>query len=178
MGFSMGLANNKLQLIRSTTATGTQWQQQQQQTGVGGGVSRALQTCVCLWTLINAFEAFMQMAGNNLSPIQDATAAATATVAAAATIAMDTTTTATTATIIKPSIQALQYAKVLFISVTPTQLALSGRGHTFSRKVFLLLLLLFFALCLHFISCCCRRLRLIYLCWVDFIVVASHIIRT
>lgn len=137
MGFSMGLANNKLQLIRSTTATGTQWQQQQQQqTGVGGGVSRALQTCVCLWTLINAFEAFMQMAGNNLSPIQDATAAATATVAAAATIAMDTTTTATTATIIKPSIQALQYAKVLFISVTPTQLALSGRGHTFSRKVF------------------------------------------
>lgn len=140
----MGLANNKLQLIRSTTATGTQWQQQQQQlqqqqqTGVGGGVSRALQTCVCLWTLINAFEAFMQMAGNNLSPIQDATAAATvaATATTAATIAMDTTTTATTATIIKPSIQALQYAKVLFISVTPTQLALSGRGHTFSRKVF------------------------------------------
>lgn len=142
MGFSMGLANNKLQLIRSTTATGTQWQQQQQQqTGVGGGVSRALQTCVCLWTLINAFEAFMQMAGNNLSPIQDATAATataatTAAATVAATIAMDTTTTATTATIIKPSIQALQYAKVLFISVTPTQLALSGRGHTFSRKVF------------------------------------------
>lgn len=162
MGFSMGLANNKLQLIRSTTATGTQWQQQQQlqqRTGVGGGVSRALQTCVCLWTLINAFEAFMQMAGNNLSPIQDATAAAAATATVAATIAMVTT---TTATIIKPSIQALQYAKVLFISVTPTQLALSGRGHTFSRKVFLLLLL-FFALCLHFISCCCRRLRLIYL---------------
>lgn len=78
----------------------------------------------------------MQMAGNNLSPIQDATAAATvaATATTAATIAMDTTTTtATTATIIKPSIQALQYAKVLFISVTPTQLALSGRGHTFSR---------------------------------------------
>lgn len=72
----------------------------------------------------------MQMAGNNLSPIQDATAtaaataaaAATATIAAAATIAMDTTTNAT-ATIIKPFIQALQYAKVLFISVTPTQLA-------------------------------------------------------
>lgn len=147
MGFSMGLANNKLQLIRSTTATGTQWQQQQQQqqqTGVGGGVSRALQTCVCLWTLINAFEAFMQMAGNNLSPIQDATAAATA----AATIAMDTTTTtATTATIIKPSIQALQYAKVLFISVTPTQLALSGRGHTFSRKVFFCCCCFCFLLC-------------------------------
>jgi len=44
----------------------------------------------------------------------------------------------------------MQYAKVLFISVTPTQLALGGRGHksahVLSQSIFYLIVL-FFLLC-------------------------------
>lgn len=131
-GFSMGLANNKLQLIRSTTAArNCEWQKANR--GVGEAC-RGRCKLVCLWTSINAFKAFMQMAGNNLSPIQDATTTAAATIAIA--IAAVATKTTTITTTIKPSIHALQYAKVLIISVTPTQFSLSGRGHnphTFSR---------------------------------------------
>lgn len=112
------------------------------------------------------------MAGNNLSPIQDATATATATIAIAA-IATAAATTAAATTTIKPSIQALQYAKVLFISATPTQLTFSGRGHnphTFSQSVFIFIL--------DFILEAASFDMLCLSCRFDFVIVAFYIIST